>query len=222
MSELKEEFRNAANPTGGDALTMGELEGQVFQILSFVTGESKSAFQGKDTFRWNLADIILEGEDGQECSAFLSGARVGRQLDWAGERGEFPVRVRLIRRGDLNGNPWELEFVDADGEPVEATAGTPKKGRVKLQPSLKEEQDAFLILSRQLREATDSDFVRLVVGIETAKLAPKFLTMDDEGKAFFHWSAIDAATLALVNKRLKDELKAGQNAQAPAESVPFE
>ena len=109
---LAERMAQAGDSGYGDALSMQDLVGKVFQVVGFTPGESDGKF---GTWRWNLVQVIIEeGEGSYETEAFLRGARVNRVLDLLHADGELPCRVRIIRRDDLQGNPWDLVPADAE------------------------------------------------------------------------------------------------------------
>ena len=109
---LTERMRQYGDSGYGDALSMQDLEDKVFQIVGFNPGESEGKWGMK---RWNLTQIIIEdGDEAYETEAFLSGNRINRILDGLHADDEFPVRVRITRRGDLQGNPWDLMPADAE------------------------------------------------------------------------------------------------------------
>ena len=109
---LAERMAQAGDSGYGDALSMQDLVDKVFQVVGFTPGESDGKWGRR---RWNLAQIVIEdGDESCETEAFLSGARVNRVLDMLHADGELPARVRVFRRDDLQGNPWDLMPADAE------------------------------------------------------------------------------------------------------------
>lgn len=110
MAELAERLQEA-----GDASSMTELEGKTFQILSFKMGQRDSTFS-EGTYLYADAGLLIEEDNGLvEACVELSGARVCRQIQTLTD-GDLPARVKLVRRLDLKGVPWDLLAIAGGAE----------------------------------------------------------------------------------------------------------
>lgn len=217
---LGERFRQAGDSGMGDALSMHDLVGKVFQVVTFTPGESEGKW---GTQRWNLAQVIIEdGDETFETEAFLSGARVNRQLDWLLYERMLPARVRVIRRGDLQGNPWDLVPAEAevpdetvppeDSALVQAAKkrGASEKARKKADPlqHFRNEDGSVkwqAFVARWQKEGFGLDELGDIIGANSAS-------------ALEHWLATDKARTITTLK----EQAIAKRAKPAEEEPPFE
>lgn len=205
MSNLKERLQEA-----GDASAMAELEGRTFQILSFKMGERDSNFS-EGTYLYADTQLLVEEEAGiVETSVELSGARICRQLQVLKDD-DLPLRVKLVRRLDLKGVPWDLQAVDGDEDsPVTAAAkaaGAKEKTRKKTDPLAEFRDDAGKL-----------KLSAFVVWWQEQKLGPDQLAEvvgANTDQALEHWFMVDK------HRGLDDLVQAAKLKGGPAEDLPF-